>query len=218
MLVLLGCGSVVFGGAKVSNLEIAFCFGGTLTLLIYSIGPISGCHLNPAISLSMLLIKKISLFDALMYMFFQCFGSIMAALVLYIISLADFNIGPDNLGQNFFIESDNHSYNVFVAFLVEIIFSIFFIFIVLSSSNSKYPQYSGFLIGFSLFVIHLVGISLTGVSVNPARSIGPALIVGGTAIKQLWIFICAPLAGAFIAAGFYMINEVNKKFDSLMNS
>lgn len=146
ILVFIGCGSVLFGA--ISNIEIALSFGATLTVLFYTIGSISGCHINPAVTVSALLLKKISFLDSFFYIFFQCFGAITAAFVLYIISLGDFNVLRENIGQNSFIESDNHHYNLFVAFLVEIIFSFFFIFTILSSTNSNYVKYAGFIIGF----------------------------------------------------------------------
>lgn len=218
ILVFIGCGSVMFGGPTISNLEVAANFGITLIVLFYTIGSISGCHVNPAVTISMLLLKRITFYDAFFYVFFQCFGSITASIILYIISIGDFNITLDNLGQNTYIEADNHGYNLFIAFLIELLLSVFFVFTIISAVNSKNVKYAGFVIGFSLIVIHIVGIPITGVSVNPARSIGPALIIGGTALKQLWVFIVAPIVGAIMATGLWKILEVDKEFNRLMNS
>lgn len=219
ILIVMGCGSIVFGGQSISHLEIALCFGITLTVLIYAIGPISGCHLNPAVSIAMLVLNKMTIKDTFWYILFQCLGAIIGSTFIYFIAVVDmnFDIYNNGLGQNTFQQTQNYNYDVFVAFSAELFLTAFFVFVIISTTSSENKNLSGVIIGLTLVIIHIMGISLTGVSVNPARSLGPAIYVEGNALSQLWIFIFAPICGGLIAAGFWTLVDTNKKLNSDFN-
>ena len=178
-LVLLGCGSAVLAGADIGLTGISFAFGLALIAVAYGIGPVSGCHINPAVSLGMVAAGRMSMPEAIKYIIAQVAGAIVAAAVLWVIATgkAGYTSAAKGLGQNGWGAGYLGEYSMIAALVFEIVAT--FLFIV---------------------VIHLVGINVTGVSVNPARSVGPALFVGGTAIAQLWLFIVAPILGA-VAAG-----------------
>ena len=178
-LVLLGCGSAVLAGADIGLTGISFAFGLALIAMAYGIGPVSGCHINPAVSLGMVAAGRMSMLEAIKYIIAQVAGAIVAAAVLWVIATgkAGYTLAENGLGQNGWGAGYLGEYSMIAALVFEIVATFLF-----------------------MVVIHLVGINVTGVSVNPARSVGPALFVGGTAITQLWLFIVAPILGA-VAAG-----------------
>lgn len=200
VLVLMGCGAAVFAGAgqpfaSVGTLGVAFAFGLAVLAMVYTIGKVSGCHINPAITLGLLLSKKISGKDAAMYMVFQVIGAIIGSAVLYVLA-KDSGSTTTLTGANGFAEG-----HLVTALIAETVFTFIFVLVVLgATSKGANNQFAGVAIGLALVLIHIVCIPITGTSVNPARSIGPALFEGGAALSQLWVFIVAPLVGAAIAA------------------
>ena len=202
-LVFFGCGSAVIAGSHIGFLGIAFAFGVAVLVMVYAIGPISGCHINPAITISMLVAGKISSRDAISYIIVQCIGALIGAGVLFVIAsgMPDYSIAQNGLGQNGYDASSPGRFTLVAGFLAEVVLTFFFLLVIFGATSDEAPKgFAGIAIGFTLFIIHLVGIPITGTSVNPARSLGPALFVGGTAIAQLWMFIVAPIIGGIIAA------------------
>lgn len=203
-LVLLGCGAAVIAGSDIGFVGISFAFGLALIGMAYGIGPVSGCHINPAVSLGAVAAGRMSMGDAIQYIIAQVLGAIAAAFVLMIIAkgqMGGYDVAANGLGQNGWGAGYNGEYNMMAAFLFEAIATFLFVVVILGSTGKGTPAgMAGLAIGLTLVVIHLVGITITGVSVNPARSIGPALFAGSTAIGQLWLFIVAPIIGG-VAAG-----------------
>lgn len=202
-LVLFGCGSAVIAGADIGLTGISLAFGLALTGMAYGIGPVSGCHINPAVSLGMVAAGRMPLPEAVKYILAQIAGAIAAALVLLIIASgkADYDVAVNGLGQNGWGAGYLGEYNILAAFLFEAVATFLFMVVILGATGSRAPAaLAGLAIGLALVAIHLVGVNVTGVSVNPARSIGPALFAGSTALSQLWLFIVAPVLGA-VAAG-----------------
>lgn len=203
-LVLFGCGAAVLAGGDIGLTGISFAFGLALVGMAYGIGPISGCHINPAVTLGVVAAGRMPLTEAVPYMVAQVAGGIAGAFVLMLIASgkADYSLAENGLGQNGWGAGYLGEYALTAAFIFEVIATFLFLVVILgvTSSTGGTPALAGLGIGLTLVVIHLVGINVTGVSVNPARSIGPAVIVGGTAFTQLWLFIVAPIIGA-IAAG-----------------
>lgn len=202
-LVLFGCGSAVIAGADIGLTGISFAFGLALIGMAYGIGPVSGCHINPAVSLGAVAAGRMQMGEAIRYMIAQVAGAIVAALILMLIATgkADYSIAENGLGQNGWGTGYLGEYTMMAAFIFEVVATFLFMVVILGATGAGAPaQFAGLAIGLALVVIHLVGINVTGVSVNPARSIGPALFAGGTAIGQLWLFIVAPVIGA-VAAG-----------------
>jgi aquaporin Z len=202
-LVLLGCGSVVIAGADIGLMGIGFAFGLALIGMAYGIGPVSGCHINPAVSLGAVAAGRMTMPEAIRYIVAQVAGAILAALVLTIIASgkADYSIASNGLGQNGWGAGYLGEYSMGAAFVFEVVATFLFVVVILGATGAGAPaSLAGLAIGLTLVGIHLVGINVTGVSVNPARSIGPALFAGGTALAQLWLFIVAPIIGA-VAAG-----------------
>jgi aquaporin Z len=208
VLVFASCGSAVLAGDKIGFLGVSLAFGLSLLAMVYAIGPISGCHINPAVTVGILISKKMDARYAPGYIVAQILGAIGAsALLLLIVKGAPGGYDPSVAGfaANGFGEHSPGHYNMLSAFLVEIVLTFFLVFTVLGATDIKAPVgFAGIAIGFVLTLIHLVGIPVTNTSVNPARSIGPAIFVGGWALSQLWLFIIAPLVGAVIAAVVYM--------------
>ena len=191
MLVLLACGIAVV--TEVHYLGTALAFGLVIIAMSYSIGNVSGCHINPAVSFGMALSKRMSWRDFFEYVIAQILGAIAGAAVLGAI-LNNFN----NLGANTF------NGTVWTALIVEIILTFVFVLTILGVTDKKENGHAtGIVIGLTLTLVHLFGIPFTGTSVNPARSFGPALLQGGLAINQLWVFIVAPFIGALLASLFY---------------
>jgi aquaporin Z len=204
VLVFGGVGAAVIAGDRIGNLGVAFAFGLALLAMAYAIGPISGCHINPAVTLGLLASRKISAREAVGYWIGQVIGGIVAAALLLVIVKArrgGYDAGVDGLGANGYGDHSPGGYPWGAAFVVEALLTAFLVFVVLAATDRiANVAFAGIPIGLVLVLIHLVGIPVTNTSVNPARSIGPALFVGGWAIDQLWLFIVAPLAGALIAA------------------
>ena len=202
-LVLLGCGAAVIAGPVVGVLGIAIAFGLALIGMAYGIGPVSGCHINPAVSLGALLAGRMSSGDFIQYVIAQCLGAIAGAAVLYMIAsgkLSGFDIAKQGLGQNGWGPTYLGGYGLGAAFIFEVVATFLFVVVILGSTGAGAPSaMAGLAIGLTLTVIHIVGIQVTGVSVNPARSLGPALFAGGSALSQLWLFIVAPAIGAAAA-------------------
>ena len=201
-LVLLGCGSAVLAGGEVGQLGIAFAFGLAIVAMAYGIGPISGCHVNPAVSLGAFVAGRMPLNAMLQYWAAQFIGALLGAGVLYLIATGKtgYDLVASGLGQNGWGAGYLGEYNLASALVFEVVATFLFLVVILGSTQKSAPgMLAGLAIGLTLTVIHIVGIQVTGVSVNPARSFGPAVIVGGTAISQLWLFLIAPLIGAALA-------------------
>lgn len=202
-LVLFGCGSAVIAGGDIGLTGISFAFGLALIGMAYAIGPVSGCHINPAVSLGAVAAGRMTMPEAIKYIIAQVAGAIAASVVLLLImsGKADYSVAVNGLGQNGWGVGYLGEYNMVSAFVFEVVATFLFMVVILGATGKGAPAaMAGLAIGLALVVIHLVGINVTGVSVNPARSIGPALFAGGTAILQLWLFIVAPIIGA-VAAG-----------------
>jgi aquaporin Z len=199
VLVLFGVGSAVFGADRIGAVGVALSFGLVLLALAYALGPISGCHVNPAVTLGVLLRRGITTREAGGYVAAQLVGAIVAGGVLrLLVAVGGIQDQTRVLGTNGW----GDTVNGIGAFMVETLLTFLLVAVVLLVTRSEAaPGFAGLAIGLSLTVIHLVGIPLTGTSVNPARSIGPALFEGGTAVVQLWLFVLAPLLGAVLAAG-----------------
>ena len=202
-LVLFGCGSAVIAGGDIGLTGISFAFGLALIGMAYAIGPVSGCHINPAVSLGAVAAGRMSMPDALKYIVAQVAGAVVAALVLLAImsGKAEYSLAENGLGQNGWGPGYLGEYTMLSAFVFEVVATFLFMVVILGATGKGAPaSMAGLAIGLALVVIHLVGINVTGVSVNPARSFGPALFAGSTALAQLWLFILAPIIGA-VAAG-----------------
>lgn len=206
-LVLFGCGTAVVAGKSVGILGIAFAFGFALIAMAYGIGPISGCHINPAVSVGVFVAGRMSMKDLMGYIVSQILGGIAAAAILGTIAndlVAGYSITASGLGQNGWGASYLGGYGLGAAITFEFVATLLFIIVILGSTQDGAPtQFSGLAIGITLVAIHIFGINITGVSVNPARSLGPALIVGGQALSQVWLFLVVPtVAGLFAGALF----------------
>ena len=207
VLTFLGCGAAVAlgcGGDTASIVGTAMAFGLAVVAMAYTIGGISGCHINPAISLGCLLSGRMSAKDCAMYIVFQIIGAVLAAAVLSaIVSSAEPSaVITTSTGAN------ACAFGVTNGLIVEVVLTALFVLVVLgatSKTNGATNNFAGLAIGLSLILIHLVGIHFTGTSVNPARSIGPALFEGGVALEQLWVFIVGPFVGGALAAGIWKV-------------
>ncbi len=215
VLVLMGCGSAIFAGIGlgttgygVTTLGVAMAFGLSVVAMAYTIGNISGCHINPAVTLGVWSSGRISGKDAGLYMLFQCIGAIIASTVLYTLVHTGNEAGiqavfnnTTTTGANSFMEG-----NIIPAFLAELIFTFIFVLVVLGSTDSKKGagNFAGLAIGLTLVLVHIACIPVTGTSVNPARSIGPAIFAAIEGnylpISQLWLFIVAPFIGALLSS------------------
>lgn len=201
-LVFFGVGTAVLMGAQVGMLGIAIAFGLSIVAAAYGLGAISGAHLNPAVSLGVLLAGRMSAAEFVQYVIAQVIGAILAALVIYVIATgkADYAIATNGLGQNGYGPGYSGGYGLGAALVYEVVATFIFVTVILGVTGPGGPAgFAGLAIGLTLTAVHLVGIDVTGTSVNPARSIGPALIVGGQALSQLWLFIVAPLVGGALA-------------------
>ena len=212
VLVFGGVGTAVLAGQNVGDLGVAIAFGLALLAMVYVIGPVSGCHLNPAVTLGLLLTKKIAPNRAAGYVFAQVIGAFIAAGLIWAIAQdnpAGYDIDAMRLGANGYDEYSAGGYGLLAALLAEVTLTAILVFTVLGATHRAAPVgFAGIAIGLVLTLIHLVGIPITGTSVNPARSIGPAVFVRGDAISQLWVFIVAPLAGAVVAVAIYQITHL----------
>lgn len=196
-LVLFGCGAAVLGGMDhVGQLGIALAFGFAIVAMAYGIGPISGCHVNPAVSLSVFIAGRMPLTEMFAYWVAQFVGALVGALILMAIAGGT----SSGLGHNGWGPGYNGGFPLAAAATFEVVMTALFTLVILGSTGPKAPAgFAGLAIGITLAVIHIVGIQVTGVSVNPARSFGPAVLVGGQALSQLWLFLVAPLVGAAIS-------------------
>ncbi|KAB0265377.1 aquaporin [Microvirga brassicacearum] len=207
VLVLLGCGAVAIGGYGVGFplgiLPVAFAFGLAVTAMIYTIGPISGCHINPAVTLGVLSAGRISVGQAAGYIVAQLIGGALGAALLYgIVSgkLSGYNLAESGLGHNGWGPDYLGGYGTAAAFLVEVIATFIFVLAILRiTTGEQFGAVAGLVIGLTLLLLHLPFVNVTGLSVNPARSFGPALVVGGNALGQLWLFLIAPSIGGVLA-------------------
>ena len=204
VLVLMGCGSAVFAGdiaaacgTGVGTLGVALAFGLSVVAMAYTIGGISGCHINPAITLGVYLSKRISGKDAAFYMLFQVIGAFIGSAIIYELVSTGAHAGGTATGANSFGEGE-----MLQAFIAELVFTFIFVLVVLGATDSKKGagNFAGLAIGLTLVLVHIVCIPITGTSVNPARSIAPAVFEGGVALSQLWLFIVAPFCGAALSA------------------
>ncbi|PFN04948.1 MULTISPECIES: aquaporin [Bacillus cereus group] len=205
VLVLFGTGTAVLGGGieGVGILGIAMAFGLSIVAMAYSIGTISGCHINPAVSIAMFINERMNAKELGCYLLAQVLGGLLGTTTLVTI-LKSANLSLDNLGQNGF-----GKLGLSGSFLVEFILTFVFILVIIAVTGKKgNAQFAGLVIGFTLVLVHLLGIPLTGTSVNPARSLAPALFAGGEALSQLWVFIVAPILGGIVAAivGKFVLN------------
>lgn len=211
VLVLMGCGSAVFNGGcgtPAQVLMVAVAFGLAVVSMAYTIGGISGCHINPAITLGCLLTGRISGKDAGMYMIFQVIGAFIGSALIYLVvskvdaGSASYIAASGDFATTTGANACQAGVSEIVGLLAEIIFTAVFVLVVLGTTDSKKGagNFAGLAIGLSLILVHIVCIPLTGTSVNPARSIAPAVFAGGEALAQLWIFIVGPFIGAAIAA------------------
>jgi aquaporin Z len=208
-LVLFGCGSAVIAGPAVGAttvgvLGIALAFGLAIVAMAYGIGPVSGCHVNPAVSLGVFIAGRMPARELVSYVLAQCLGATAGAAVLWLIMSGKASGWHGGLGANGWGTGYLGEYNLVSAAVFEVVASFLFLVTILGVTQSGAPtQLAGLAIGLTLAAIHIVGINVTGVSVNPARSLGPALLVGGNALAQLWLFIVAPLAGAAVAGWLF---------------
>jgi aquaporin Z len=204
ILVFFGVGTAVVAGDKVGILGIAFAFGLGLIAAAYGIGPISGCHINPAVSLGVWAAGRMPAKDMFGYWLGQFSGAIVAAWVISIVAHGaggGYDLAASGLGQNGWGAGYQGGYNMTSAILFEFIATLIFVVVILGSTQKSAPSgFAGLAIGITLVAIHITGIHITGVSVNPARSLGPALIVGGLALQQAWLFLLVPSIGG-LAAG-----------------
>jgi aquaporin Z len=201
VLVLIGTGSAVIAGSYVGYTGVAFAFGIAVLAMVYAIGGVSGCHINPAITISMLVARKISVRDTIFYIVFQCVGAIIGSGILLAIVSGNpgYSLAFAGLGQNGY--GAPNFYPLTSALIAEIVLTFIFILVVHGSTHERVPKgFAGVSIGLTLVMIHLVSIPITNTSVNPARSLGPAVFVGGTALAQLWLFWVAPIIGGIFAA------------------
>jgi len=206
-LVLFGTGiAVVSGGDLVAT---ALAFGLAIIASAYVIGNISGCHVNPAVSFAMLVSGKMEVKEFFGYVVSQVLGAIAGTAILYFI-LNSTSIGVANLGANGYGALSSTNISLLGAFITEVVLTFIFVYTILGvTSDDDKSSIAGIVIGATLTFVHLLGIRLTGTSVNPARSLAPALFVGGEALKQVWVFILAPLVGALIAA--YVFKYLNTR-------
>jgi len=210
VLVLFGCGTAVVTGDVVAT---SLAFGLAIIALAYVIGPVSGCHVNPAVSLAMLITKKMDIKEFVGYVVAQVIGAIVGAGILYAV-LKWSTLGVANLGTNGYAEASALGLNLYGALLVEVLLTFVFIYAILGVTNDESKgSVAGLVIGLTLTFVHLLGIKLTGTSVNPARSIGPAIFAGGEALKQVWVFVAAPLVGSVLASITFLNLNVAKHKD-----
>jgi aquaporin Z len=207
ILVLFGCGTAVVAGDKVGILGIAFAFGFALIGAAYGIGPISGCHINPAVSLGVWAAGRMKTGEMIGYWIGQFLGGILAACVLSLLVSGvggGYDLHASGLGQNGWGPGYQGAYSLTSAIVFEFFATLIFVIVILGSTQKAAPSgFAGLAIGITLVVIHIFGIHVTGVSVNPARSFGPALLVGGQALAQVWLFLLVPSIAGIVAGLLY---------------
>jgi aquaporin Z len=202
VIVLGGVGSAVLAGEAIGFLGVALAFGLSLLCMAYAIGPISGCHVNPAITVAMVMGGKADRRDVPAYLVGQVSGALVGAAILYVIaSDLDAFDRATGMGANGYGDHSPGGYSLFAVIVFELVFTALFAFVVLGTTRVGFPVgMGGLAAGFMLTLVHLVGIPISGTSVNPARSLGPALFAGGDALTQVWVFLLVPLAGGALAA------------------
>jgi aquaporin Z len=197
VLVLFGCGAAVLGPAPFDQLAVSLAFGLAIVAMAYGIGPVSGCHVNPAVSLAAFVAGRMSLKDMGLYWVAQILGAVAGAAILGQIAAE----GYTNLGANGFGSGSPGGFDLQAALIFEVVATAIFVIVILGVTGAKgHGAFAGIAIGLTLAVIHIVGIRVTGVSVNPARSFGPAVLQGGEALAQVWLFFAAPALGAVLGA------------------
>ena len=211
VLVLFGCGSAAIAGGTLGTLGIALAFGLSIVAMAYVIGNVSGCHINPAVSLAMFINKKMTGKEFCGYVVSQVLGALAGSGLLYFIisQSSSLSIAANGLGANGYGDASSVGLSLFGAIIVEIILTFVFIYTILGvTSDESKSSIAGVVIGLTLTFVHIMGIPLTGTSVNPARSLAPALLLGGTALSQVWVFIVAPFIGSALAAlAFKKLNQ-----------
>ncbi|MBK8191304.1 MAG: aquaporin [Vampirovibrionales bacterium] len=212
-LVLVGCGAAVIAGPQIGFLGIGVAFGLALIGAAYAIGWVSGCHINPAVSFGAWIAGRMTTSEMVQYMVAQFLGGILGAVVLYIIvshQIAPYDLAHQGLGQNGWGPGYLGQFDMTAAFVFEMVATFIFVSVILGSTAAGAPVgLAGLAIGLTLVAIHLFGIPISGSSLNPARSLGPAVLVGGQALSQLWLFFVAPMLGAALAGIFYRRNVMN---------
>lgn len=203
VLVLMGCGAAVLAGSEIGYLGISFAFGLSVIAMAYTIGHISSCHINPAVTIGMCVSGRMRWSEGLFYIIAQTLGAVLGAALLAFLSNNGDIFSATALGQNIV----SHKYSLMVGFIAELVMTFIFVRVILgvTDSNASYGNIAGVVIGLTLVLIHIVTIPLTGTSVNPARSFGPAILVQGEALGQLWLFWVAPLLGAILAGLTYKL-------------
>lgn len=195
-LVFIGCGAVVVGGPQLGMVGIALAFGLTLMAMAYAVGPISGCHINPAVSLGFFTAGRLSGRELVGYIVSQFLGGIAGTFLLLLMvkaKIGGYDVALNGLGQNGWGLGYLGGYSFTAALLLELIATFLFVLVILRVTRKGGPQeIAGLVIGLTLTAVHLVGLNISGVSVNPARSLGPALFVGGQALAQVWLFLLIP--------------------------
>jgi len=201
-LVLFGCGAAVLGGDHVGQLGIALAFGFAIVAMAYGVGPISGCHVNPAVSLAVFVAGRMTVVEMLTYWAAQFLGAVAgAALLMLIAGGTAHGLGANGWGPGYL-----GGYSITSALAFEVVMTALFTTVILGSTGEgANTAFAGLAIGITLAVIHIVGIQVDGVSVNPARSFGPAILLGGKALSQVWLFFVAPAVGALIGGGLYRL-------------
>ena len=209
LLVLFGVGAAVVAGTWIGDLGVALAFGFALLALAYALGPISGCHVNPAVTLGFLVAKRITVQTAVTYWVAQFLGGIAgAALVFLLAKQIPGLVTHGKMGSNAWGARSETHINMGGAFLTEVLLTFLLVFVVLAVTHRlAVTGFDGLPIGIALAVIHMVGIPLTGTGVNPARSLGPAIFAGSPALSQVWLFIVAPLIGGVVAAGVHLVTH-----------
>ncbi|PYS72251.1 MAG: aquaporin Z [Acidobacteria bacterium] len=212
LLVFGGCGSAVLAAAfpevGIGLLGVSLAFGLTVLTMAYAVGHVSGGHFNPAVTVGLFTARRIPASDILPYIIAQCVGAFAAAGVLVVIASGKpgFSVVASGLASNGFGEHSPGGYSLMAGFAIEVVLTFFFLLIILGTTDSRAPQgFAPIAIGLALTLIHLISIPVTNTSVNPARSLGPAIFVGGWALSQLWLFWVAPLIGAVLAGLIYPI-------------
>lgn len=212
ILVVFGVGTAVVAGDKVGIVGIAIAFGLALVGAAYGIGPVSGCHINPAVSLGVLVAGRMSIADLIGYWVGQFIGAAAGAWVVMMIAAgvgAGYNVAASGLGQNGWGPGYQGEYSLMSAFIFEVVATMIFLIVILGSTQKAAPAgFAGLVIGLTLTAIHLFGIHIDGTSVNPARSLGPALFVGGKALSQVWLFLVAPCVGAIVAGVLFRVRAL----------
>lgn len=206
VLVLFGCGAAVLGPAPFDQLAVSLAFGFAIVAMAYGIGPVSGCHVNPAVSFAAFVAGRMPAKDMVVYWVAQFIGAVIGAFILATIAKTGFA----QLGQNGYDAGSPGGYGLMAGAIFEVVMTAIFVVVILGVTGEKaHGPFAGVAIGITLAVIHIVGIQVTGVSVNPARSFGPAVLAGGQALGQLWLFIVAPLVGAALGALLFRLKVLD---------